>query len=66
MRSGLEGAKLVHQGTVAAFPDLHFEIEDLIAGISVFRIVGDRVVERWANQDNLGFYQQLGIPLSAA
>lgn len=37
---GLEGGKLSHRGTVATFPDLHYEIEDLIAE-------GDRVVMRW-------------------
>jgi predicted ester cyclase len=36
----LEGAKLNHQGTLAVFPDLHVETNDLIAE-------GDRVVERW-------------------
>ena len=28
---GLEGGKMAHRGTVAAFPDLHYEIEELIA-----------------------------------
>lgn len=37
---GLEGGKLAHRGTVAAFPDLRHEIEDLFAE-------GDKVVMRW-------------------
>ena len=36
----LEGVKVVHQGTLAAFPDLHVTTEDLIAE-------GDKVAERW-------------------
>ncbi len=83
---GLEGGKQIHRDTVAAFPDLHFQIEDLIAegdkvvarfratatekdsgkkatitGISIFRIAGGKIVEHWANQDDLGWYQQLGM-----
>jgi predicted ester cyclase len=37
---GLEGIKMVHQGTLAAFPDLHVTTEELLAE-------GDKVVERW-------------------
>ena len=39
--SGAEGVKQVVAGYRAAFPDLHFTIEDLIAE-------GDRVVNRWS------------------
>ncbi|HLC35504.1 MAG TPA: ester cyclase [Anaerolineales bacterium] len=38
--SGLEGAKMVHLGGLAAFPDAQVTTEDLIAE-------GDKVVERW-------------------
>jgi steroid delta-isomerase-like uncharacterized protein len=38
--SGLEGGKLSHRATRAAFPDLHYHTEDLIAE-------GDRVVQRF-------------------
>jgi predicted ester cyclase len=31
-----------------------------MAGISILRIVGGRIVEEWDEQDNLGFMQQLG------
>ena len=36
----LAGIKMVHQGTLAAFPDLRTTTEDLIAE-------GDKVAERW-------------------
>ncbi len=97
---GLEGAKMVHKAIAAAFPDLNYHIEALIAegdkvmarftstgtfkgelmgippngksfkitGISLFQIANGKIVEHWANQDDLGFYQQLGLtppPLSA-
>ncbi len=39
-RPGLESYKQLHQGTVAAFPDVHVDTESLIAE-------GDLVVERW-------------------
>lgn len=38
--AGLQGAKLVHQGLQAAFPDQHTQIEDLLAD-------GDKVVMRF-------------------
>ena len=38
--TGLEGARMVHAGNLAMFPDLHVETDDLIAE-------GDKVVERW-------------------
>jgi steroid delta-isomerase-like uncharacterized protein len=37
---GLEGGKLAHRATLAAFPDLHYHIEDLVAE-------GDRVALRF-------------------
>jgi steroid delta-isomerase-like uncharacterized protein len=39
--SGLQGAKMVHQGLGVAFPDQHTEIEDLLAE-------GDKVVMRFS------------------
>lgn len=47
---GLAGAKMVHQGLLQSFPDLHFEIEDLIAE-------GDTVVQRFtvSGTDKGGF-----------
>jgi predicted ester cyclase len=38
--AGLEGGKMAHRATLAAFPDLHYHIEDLIAE-------GDRVAMRF-------------------
>lgn len=38
--AGLDGARMAHQGGLAAFPDLRVTTEDLIAE-------GDKVVERW-------------------
>jgi steroid delta-isomerase-like uncharacterized protein len=90
---GLEGGKMIHQAMVGAFPDMQFDIDELIAegdkvvarftasgthrgdlaglaptgkhfrisGISVFRIADGKIVEHWAHQGDLGFYQQLGI-----
>ncbi len=90
---GLEGAKMLHKALAAAFPDMGYWIEDLVAegdkvmarftstgtfkgelmgippngkafnvtGISLFRLADGKIVEHWANQDDLGFYQQLGL-----
>ena len=35
-------------------------------GINVFRLEGDRIVERWGRVDQLGLLQQLGVIPSAA
>ena len=32
-----------------------------LRGINVFRIDGDRIVERWGRLDQLGLFQQLGL-----
>jgi steroid delta-isomerase-like uncharacterized protein len=37
-----------------------------IAGISVHRIAGGRLVEHWAQADMAGFMEQLGAPAGAA
>ena len=37
---GLEGGKMAHRATLAAFPDVHYHVEDVIAE-------GDRVVQRF-------------------
>lgn len=36
-----------------------------LSGINVFRIAGDRIVERWGRLDQLGVLQQLGLVPSA-
>jgi steroid delta-isomerase-like uncharacterized protein len=33
----------------------------ILRGINVFRIAGDRIVERWGRLDQLGVLQQLGL-----
>ena len=54
---GLEGARLAHQGAVAAFPDVHTKSEDLIAE-------GDKVVERWSTTSTHTGAPFLGVPAS--
>ena len=77
----------------AAFPDVHFTIEDTLVdrdmvvirwtvrgthhgeflgvaptgkqvtftGINIYRIANGQIVERWAEEDGVHLYQQLGI-----
>ena len=33
----------------------------VLPGINIFRVRGDRIVERWGRLDDLGFLRQLGI-----
>jgi predicted ester cyclase len=55
---GLEGAKRVHQMTLAAFPDLHVTTEDLLAE-------GDRVVERWTQTQTHTGVSIFGVPANS-
>ncbi len=32
-----------------------------LAGVNIFRIDGDRIVERWGRLDELGLLRQLGV-----
>lgn len=91
--TGPEGVKQAWSMMRAAFPDLHFTIEDMIAegdkvvarftmsgthqgefmgiaatgnrititGIDIARFENGKGVEHWANQDDLGMMQQLGV-----
>jgi predicted ester cyclase len=52
--SGLEGLKQFISVLRAAFPDFRYTVEDEIAE-------GEKLVERWANLDQLGMMQQLGV-----
>lgn len=51
----LEIARQVHQGTKAAFPDIHVTTEDLIAE-------GDKVVERWTQTQTHTGVSIFGVP----
>jgi predicted ester cyclase len=33
----------------------------VLSGINIFRIDGDRIVERWGRLDDLGLLRQLGL-----
>ena len=90
---GLEAYKQWLSMYLAAFPDAHFTLEDLIVegdtvvvrqtfrgthtgelmgipptgkqvtapGIAITRVLNGKVVEQWANYDDLGLLQQLGV-----
>ena len=90
---GLEAFKQVLSMYLAAIPDLHLTLEDVIAegdrvvtrqtyrgthqgnlmgipptgkhvtltGMAITRIASGNVVEQWANNDDLGLLQQLGV-----
>lgn len=90
---GLEAFKQVLSMYLAAIPDVHFTLEDVIAegdrvvtrqtyrgthqgtlmgipptgkqvtltGMAITRIASGKVVEQWANNDDLGLLQQLGV-----
>ncbi len=32
-----------------------------LAGVNIFRVEGDRIVERWGRLDELGLLRQLGL-----
>jgi steroid delta-isomerase-like uncharacterized protein len=96
---GIEGEKGVLATFRAVFPDLRFDIEDVVgeedrgvvrwtahgthrgefmglaptgkrmsmAGISIYRIAGGKIVEHWGVWDTLGMLQQMGaMPAQAA
>jgi predicted ester cyclase len=48
-----------HQGELLGIPPTGKQITG--TGIYIFRIAGEKVVERWGNQDDLGMMQQLGV-----
>ncbi len=55
-----EGDKVVARFTATA-TEKDSGKRAVITGISIFRIAGSKIVEHWANQDDLGWYQQLGL-----
>jgi predicted ester cyclase len=52
---GLAGAQMVHQGTVAAFPDLRVTTEELLCD-------GDTVVEVWTQTSTHTGIPMFGLP----
>jgi steroid delta-isomerase-like uncharacterized protein len=90
---GPEGVRQSVAALRAAFPDVHFTVEDMLVaedkvivrwtcrgthrgtflglaptekavtftGINIYRIANGQIVERWANEDGISLYQQLGI-----
>jgi predicted ester cyclase len=54
----LDGIKMVHQGTLAAFPDVHVTTEDLLAD-------GDKVIERWSQTQTHTGVSLFGAPANS-
>jgi steroid delta-isomerase-like uncharacterized protein len=52
-------ARGTHQGELMGVPPTGRTIE--LQGINVFRIEGDKIVERWGRLDQLGLARQLGL-----
>ena len=48
-----------HRGDLMGVPPTGRTL--VLAGINVFRIEGDRIVERWGRLDELGLMRQLGL-----
>jgi steroid delta-isomerase-like uncharacterized protein len=48
-----------HTGPFANVPPTGRSVE--VTGINITRIAGGKIVEHWANFDNLGLLQQLGV-----
>lgn len=56
-------ARGTHRGDLLGVPGTGKTLT--LSGINVFRIAGDRIVERWGRLDQLGVLQQLGLVPSA-
>jgi len=52
-----------HQGDLMGVPGTGKTLT--LRGVNVFRIVDERIVERWGRLDQLGVLQQLGLITSA-
>jgi steroid delta-isomerase-like uncharacterized protein len=52
-------ARGTHRGPLMGVPATGRPLE--LRGINVFRISGDRIVERWGRLDDLGLVRQLGL-----
>jgi predicted ester cyclase len=51
-------ARATHRGEYVGVPPTGKEVE--FTGISVYRIEGDRIVESWTEEDELGLMRQIG------
>ncbi len=52
-------ARGTHRGELMGVPATGKEI--VLAGVNIFRIDGDRIVERWGRLDDLGLLRQLNL-----
>jgi predicted ester cyclase len=52
-------ARGTHRGVLMGVPPTGRAL--VLAGINVFRIAGDRIVERWGRLDEVGLLRQLGL-----
>lgn len=52
-------ARGTHRGGIMGVPPTGATV--VLRGINVFRIEGDRIVERWGRLDELGLLRQLGL-----
>jgi steroid delta-isomerase-like uncharacterized protein len=52
-------ARGTHRGEIMGVPPTGATV--VLSGINVFRIDGDRIVERWGRLDELGLLRQLGL-----
>lgn len=52
-------ARGTHEGDLQGIPPTGKQVE--ISGISIIRVAGGRIVERWDQYDMLGMMQQLGV-----
>jgi predicted ester cyclase len=48
-----------HQGELMGIPPTNNQVT--IAGMSIERVSGDKIVETWDNYDAMGLMQQLGV-----
>jgi len=56
-------ARGTHQGPFAGVPPTGKQVS--VAGINIYRLADDKIVEAWAERDTLGMLQQLGVVPSA-
>jgi steroid delta-isomerase-like uncharacterized protein len=52
-------ARGTHRGSVMGEPPTGQHV--VLRGINIFRMTGDKIIERWGRLDDLGMLQQLGL-----